>query len=315
MKFFEKHKIKKILAIILVLILLFIIGLFVSIVVTLKEGTVEVVEKEEIDEETLLSEHVPIIKEEQIQDYVFNVLLIGTDSRDPNAEVGRSDTMMLVSYNQLENKATIISFMRDSLLEIPGYGQSKLGHTYAYGGAGLTINTINQTYGLDVQNYVTINFENLENVIDKIGGIEVPITAEEAALYNAYGKKYIHEGINVLDGDDALMHARNRSLDSDFGRTRRQRSVMNGIYRKIMQTKDPADLLTLINYCLTQVKTNMDVDVIYDMAMKVLASDNLTVQQTSIPAAGTYTDGTYNGMAVLNIDIEANKEVITEFLY
>ena len=110
MKFFEKHKIKKILAIILVLILLFIIGLFVSIVVTLKEGTVEVVEKEEIDEETLLSEHVPIIKEKQIQDYVFNVLLIGTDSRDPNAEVGRSDTMMLVSYNQLENKATIISF-------------------------------------------------------------------------------------------------------------------------------------------------------------------------------------------------------------
>lgn len=299
----------------MILVLLFIIGLYASIIMTLREGTVKVVEEEELDEETLLSENVPIIKEEQLQKHVFNVLLVGTDSRDPNAEKGRSDTMMLVSFNQRENKATIVSFMRDSLLNVPGYGKTKLGHSYAYGGAGLTINTINKTYDLDIQNYVTINFENLQNVIDKLGGIEVPITAEEAELYNAYGYKNIQEGINVLNGEEALMHARNRTLDSDFGRTRRQRSVMNGIYRKVMSNKDPASVMSLIQYCLTQVKTNMDVNTIYDMATKVLAIEDLTVQQTSVPAAGTYSGGTYQGMSVLNVDVDANKKLLQEFLY
>ena len=315
MKFFEKNKKRKIVGIVLLLLLLFIVGIYGAVIMMLHKGTVDIVEEDQIDDETLLSENVPIIKEDQIKKHVFNVLLIGADSRDPNAEKGRSDTMMLVSFNQLENKATIISFMRDSLVEVPGYGFTKLGHSYAYGGAGLTINTINQVYDLDVQNYVTINFDNLENVINKIGGIEVPITAEEAAYYNRRGRTHIHEGVNMLSGEDALMHARNRALDSDFGRTRRQRSVMNGIYRKVMSNKNPADLISLINYCLTQVKTNMEVNTIYDMATKVLAIDNLTVQQTSLPAAGTYTDGKYDGMSVLNVDIEANKAVLEEMLY
>jgi len=315
MKFFEKHKVQKIIGIIIIIILLIIIGLYTSIVMSLREGTVKVVEKDQVDENALLSENVPILKEEQIQETVFNVLLIGTDSRDPNAEKGRSDTMMLVSLNQIEGKATIVSFMRDSLLEIPGHGKTKLGHSYAYGGAGLTINTINQTYGLDIQNYVTINFENLQNVIDKLGGIEVPLTAEEANMYYKKGYTHLHEGINVLNGKEALMHARNRSLDSDFGRTRRQRSVMNGIYRKVMSEKDPDAILALVKYCLTQVKTNMEMDVIYDMALKVISMDDLVVQQTSVPASGTYSGGTYQGMSVLNVDIEANKKILEEFLY
>lgn len=314
-KFFQKHKKKKIIGIIISIIILFLAGLYGSIVWTLHKGMVDVVERNEVDEEELLSEEVPIIKEEQKKPEVFNVLLVGSDSLDPDAEMGRSDTMMLLSYNAEENKATVVSFMRDSLVEIPGYGQTKLGHSYAYGGIGLTINTINSVYGLDIQNYVTINIENLKNVVDEIGGIDVTLTAEEAELYRAYGKTYIKEGDNHLDGDDALMHARNRSLDSDFGRTRRQRAVMNAIYQKVMQTKEPSALLSLINYCLTQVKTNMDVNLIYDMAMKVIAAENLEIQQTSIPTLSTYTGGTYEGMSVLFVDIEANKKVLEELLY
>ena len=67
---------------------------------------------------------------------MINVLLVGSDSRDPNAELGRSDTMILASFNKAEGKATALSFLRDSLVEIDGHGQSKLGHTFAYGGVG-----------------------------------------------------------------------------------------------------------------------------------------------------------------------------------
>lgn len=315
MRFFKKNKKKKIILIVFLVLLLMLIGVYGSIIWTIHEDMVDIMERDKVSEEVLRTENVPIIQEEQKNPEVFNVLLVGSDSLDPNADKGRSDTMMLLSYNAEENKASVVSFMRDSLVEIPGYGETKLGHSYAYGGVGLTINTINSVYGLDVQNYVTINLENLVNVIDKLGGIEITLTAEEAELYNAYGLKDLHEGVNHVNGTEALTHARNRSLDSDFGRTRRQREVMNGIYQKVMETKDPTAILTLVNYCLTQVKTNMDVDLIYDMAIKVISAENLEIQQTSIPTQDTYTGGTYEGMSVLFVDIEANKKVLEEFLY
>lgn len=314
----EDNKKSKVLIVLLVILLALILGvvtLYSSIISKLREGTVEIISKEEMTQESLLSERVPIVEQEQIDANVINVLLIGNDSRNVNVESGRSDTIMLVSYNHFLKKATMVSFLRDSLVEVPGYGWTKLGHSYAYGGAGLTINTINETYGLDVQNYITINFENLENIIDKIGGIDVPITAQEASLYRQYGKTYIYEGVNHLNGEDALMHARNREYDSDFGRTRRQRSVLNAIYQKILTDKDPAAILGLVEYCLSQVKTNMDMKTIYDMALKVLSSDDLLIQQMSLPADGLYTSKWYQNMQVLEIDIEGNRERLEKFLY
>lgn len=314
-KFFQKHKKRKIIGIIILLIILFLLGLYGSIIWTLHKGMVDIVEQSELDEETLLSENVPIIEQEQKKPEVFNVLLVGSDSRDPDAEMGRSDTMILLSYNEEEHKATVASFMRDSLVEIEGYGQTKLGHSYAYGGIGLTINTINKTYDLDIQNYVTINLENLENVVDKMGGVDIYLTAEEAEQYNSYGYKHLHEGVNHMNGEETLKHARNRSLDSDFGRTRRQRAVLNAIYQKMIQTKDPDMMLTLIQYCLTQVRTNMSVDTIYNMAMKVMSEESLEIQQTSVPTLSTYRGDTYNGMSVLIVNFEENKKVLEELLY
>ena len=151
-------------------------------------------------------------------------------------------------------------------------------------------------------------------MVDKLGGIDLALTPEEVAYYRKSGH-YFSEGTNHLDGEDALMHARNRTLDSDFGRTRRQRAVMNAIYQKVMQTKDPSALLALINYCLTQVKTNMDVNFIYDMTKKIMVTEKLNIQQTSIPTLSTYTGGTHEGMSVLFVDIEANKKVLEELLY
>lgn len=312
MKFFKTHKKKKIAGIIILALVLFIVGLWGSIIWTFHKGRVKVADPKDVDPK---AKKVLIARTDQKDKEVFNVLLVGIDSRDPNSDKGRSDSMMMVSYNVKENKATIVSFLRDSLVEIDGHGKSRLGHTYAYGGVGLTINTLNKVYGLDIQNYVTINFENIVSVIDEIGGIQVPITAEEAKYYRACGMPDMQEGLMTLTGSQALAHARNRTLDNDFGRTQRQRSVMNGIYQKVLEKKDPATLLPLINFCMSHVKTNMDVGEIYDMATKVLAENNLKVQQTSIPAEGTYTFGKYQGMSILEIDLEANKAKLEELLY
>ena len=312
MKFFRKHKKRKIIGIVILAVILLIVGVYGSIIWKFYKDTDDIVPADEVDPK---AKSVKIAEADQKDDEVYNVLLVGTDSRDPNSDMGRSDSMMLVSFNKKENKSTVVSFLRDSLVDIDGYGKSRLGHTYAYGGVGLTINTINKTYDLDIQNYITINFENLVGIIDEIGGVKVYISEEEAEYYRQNGMPNIQSGDVILTGSQALAHARNRTLGSDFERTRRQRSVMYGIYRKVMEDKDPSSILSLINYCMNQVETNMSVTEIYDMAKDVLAVDNLKMQQASLPQDGTYTDITYEGMAVLEIDFDANKKFLEELLY
>ena len=90
---------------------------------------------------------------------------------------------------------------------------------YAYGGVGLTINTINKTYDLDIQNYITISFDDLVNVIDEIGGVTVFISEEEVAYYRENGMPDIQAGDDT-DRSQALAHSRNRTLGNDFERNK-----------------------------------------------------------------------------------------------
>ena len=262
MKFFKRNRAKKILGLVLVAAILLNVGIYGSIIWKYYQDVVSIVPEDQVDPTV---KDVKIAQEEQKDDEVFNVLLVGTDSRDPNSDMGRSDSMMLVSFNQSEQKSTVVSFMRDSLVEI--------------------------------------------------GGVKVYITEEEAEYYRQNGMPDIQSGDVTLTGSQALAHARNRTLGSDFERTRRQRSVMYGIYRQIMAEKDASAILPLINYCMNHVKTNMSVTEIYDLAKQVLAIDNLRMQQASMPTEGAYQPVTYEGMDVLEIDIEANKKYLNELLY
>ena len=88
---------------------------------------------------------------------------------------------------------------------------------------------------MDIQNYITISFDSLINVIDEMDGVKVPITEEEAQYYRYRGMPNIQAGEVLLTGSQALTHARNRTLGSDFERSRRQRSVMYGVYKKILE--------------------------------------------------------------------------------
>lgn len=308
----KKHKAASVVIILFLVCILTVSSVIGSILWRLYYDSIGIVDPDDVDP---TDDAVQIAREDQRDDNVINVLLVGSDSRDPNAELGRSDTMILVSYNRAENKATVVSFLRDTLIDIDGYGMSKLGHTFAYGGVGLTINTLNKQFDLDIQDYVIVNFENLVEIIDELGGIEVQLTEEEAEYYRENGMPDIQAGTVTLTGTQALAHARNRSLDNDFGRTGRQRDVLYGIYNKVRQNTSPSVILSLINYCMTQVSTNMSVTEIYDIATDVLNSEHLLTQTAAIPQEGTYEFGTYEEMSVLEIDLEANKEYLKELLY
>lgn len=311
-KLIRKHKAASAVIALFLICILTVGGVIGALVWGVYHNSIGIVDPDDVDP---TADKVQIAREDQKDKDVVNVLLVGSDSRDPDAEMGRSDTMMLVSFNKAEEKATVISFLRDSLVEIDGYGQSKLGHTFAYGGVGLTINTLNKQFDLDIQNYIIINFENLVGIIDELGGIRVNLTEEEAEYYRANGMPDIQAGDVTLTGSQALAHARNRSLDNDFGRTRRQRSVLYGIYNKVMEQKDPQAIMSLITYCMTQVSTNMDVTELYNIATDVMSIEHLRTQQAAVPKDGTYEFGTYEGMSVLNLDMDANRQYIKELLY
>ena len=103
--------------------------------------------------------------------HVVNILLIGRDSLDPANVAGRSDAMIVVSYDSKNDSVRLLSFDRDLLVPIEGHGWSKLNNSYYWGGAGLLINTLNSVFGLDIRYYITIDLQGIIDVVDRIGGL------------------------------------------------------------------------------------------------------------------------------------------------
>jgi LCP family protein required for cell wall assembly len=257
----------------------------------------------------------PIYRQNPIDGDTVNVLLVGLDAR-PEQQSGRSDTMMLISYNRKLHKVAMVSFMRDIWVPIDGHGWNRLNACYEYGGIGLTINTINKQFGLDIQNYIVIRFEEVENVIDKMGGIDVYLTKQEATYYNDtnYGVS-LHEGMQKLSGALALIHARNRKIGSvDFDRTRRQRDVMMAIFTKLKSIKDPVKLAGIMQFAFKNVKTNMAPDLLFSLAMEGLSADGLDFTKSTIPIDGTWQYAYESGNCVISVDIQKNKNFLSQLL-
>ncbi len=158
---------------------------------------------------------------------VYNVLLLGVDIGSGN---GNSDSMIVCSINYDLHKIFLTTIMRDLEAEVPEYGTRKLNSACAIGGPTLLRDTLQESYGFEIDNFAMIDFEGMKAVIDALGGVNLQITVDEAKfmLIDMDQDQVLH-----LDGRLALRHARDRSSGgSDFGRTQRQRNVLMAIVRK-----------------------------------------------------------------------------------
>lgn len=171
---------------------------------------------------------------------IYNMLLVGVDRRDKSWN-GNSDSMILVSINKADNKVSMVSLMRDTYVNIPDVGYKKLNAAYAYGGGPLLCQTVTETFRIQVDRYVAVDFFDLIDIIDIIGGVDLEISAKEAEVANGYILDmcnlmgidgYEHQipsegGMIRCDGVQAVAFARNRFVgNSDFERTERQRYVI-----------------------------------------------------------------------------------------
>ncbi|MBQ8513125.1 MAG: LCP family protein [Clostridia bacterium] len=258
----------------------------------------------------------PIYKRTQIDSDVINILVMGTDSRDITQDRGRSDTMIVFSYNKKDGTVKMVSFLRDSLIPIEGVGWNRINTAYFYGGVGLAVNTVNQLYSLDIQNFVVIDFNGVKNFIDYIGGVDIELTEEEAELYGLYGHTDLKPGLNHLNANQALMHMRNRDIGSDFARTQRQRQVITAVIKTIVTEKSITEIYDILGYAFNLIKTNISSTDLLSLAASVAAhGTKLSLESQNVPYADAYQNGWYNGMAILSFNITDASNRMHSFLY
>ena len=244
---------------------------------------------------------------------VVNLLLVGQDKRE--GETGnRADSILLCTFQKSSHTVTMTSFLRDLYVPIPDHGKDRLNSAYAYGGLELLKQTLTDQFDIEIHGAIEVDFSQFATVIDTLGGVELQLRQDEADLINREIGSSFSEGTHLLTGTQALAYSRIRSLDrdGDFSRTDRQRKVMAAL---VDAYKDAglSTLLSALKAVLPLICTDMSEPKLLMLALDLfpILQD---VQLTShhIPEAGTYTDKTINGMAVLDADMDAARKLLKE---
>lgn len=219
---------------------------------------------------------------------VTNILFLGIDSENG---VGRSDAMMIFTVDKNNSQIKLTSLIRDSYVYIAGRGMDKLNHAYAFGGASLALRAVNTNFDMNIEDFVTVNFHDIIEIVDSIGGLDMDLSAEEARIVGVDGK-----GTHHLNGKQTLTYSRIRSTaGGDFKRTSRQREVVTAILNKLMGLP-PLDMIAAADTLLPMVKTSLSSSTIIGLGSSA-ALGKYEILQNSFPedetSQGVMIDGIY----------------------
>ncbi len=253
-------------------------------------------------------------------EHIFNILLVGQDRR-PGELRARSDSMILITVNTDTKQVYMTSIMRDLYVKIPGFGSNRINVPYAIKGASLLYDTLEKNFGLRPDNYVEVDFNGFTKAVDIVGGVNVFLTAAEARHLNGNEEGYdfpgeewsLVEGINRLDGKQALAFARCRSVDGsgDFSRTRRQRDVLAALLQEV-KGLSVLELNELVLAMSEFITTDMDSGEILSYAATFAPMlGQMQIINQRIPADDTYYFANVDGVgSVLVADIDKNREIL-----
>ena len=274
---------------------------------------------------------------------VKNIAMFGVDSRD-GENVGRSDAVM--SIDSRSHTLKMSSFMRDSNVYIEGYGYDKLTHAYAYGGPELAVRTINQNFGLDITDYITVNFYDMTEIVDAFGGVELEITGEEMLEVNRnlfnLSREAENEGSkapirhddyftatdgthNMIDGEfiggkyllngaQAVAYSRIRYIGGDGERTSRQHEVLKGLLQRAKQ-RTVFSWPSIVHGVVPHCETSMG---FMDIVKQVpFAFGHIKIESATFPGAaeGAYDTKNENEQYVMGFDEDLMRENLHRFIY
>ncbi len=277
--------------------------------------------RETVDETVLKVNTEKQIKSVEMK--IKNIAVFGVDSRN-GENVGNSDAIMIVSIDGNKGKVKMVSIARDTYVNIPKYGKTKITHAYSYGGPELAIATLNENFGMDITDYITVNFEQLAEIIEEMGGIDVEINEGERKEMNKYvapGVEKIQEtGMVHLNGEQAVSYSRIRKNDNDDMRTGRQRKVMMCLFEKAKDI-NPLQYPSYIKTLMPMMETSMTDSEILQLA-PVAMNKNLVLEQDSFPNDYIETDGYKTKTEVEGVelwvyhyDLEQAADMLHKFIY
>ena len=266
---------------------------------------------EEMNQETINLNEVSIddAVADELSDY-RNIALFGIDSREDDYGRGnRSDCIIIASVNKKTNEVKLVSVYRDTYLLLTGRNLDKVTHAYSYGGAELAVSTLNANLDLNIEEYVTVNFDAVVDAVDALGGIRMEITSDEVKYINNYidennrvtGHNSSHittAGTYNLDGVQALAYSRIRyTAGGDYKRTERMRDVLEAMLNKA-KTLSISELINFVNIMLPKISTNISSNDIIGLAPALL---NLNISESNgwpEETQGATIGGVYYGVPV-----------------
>lgn len=287
--------------------------------------------------------------ESVINKKIVNVALFGIDSREVDSFKGLSDSIMILSLNTETKKVKIISVMRDSLVPITYNGKTtyaKINSAYSKGGPELAIKTLNTIFGLDISEYATVNFYGMSDIIDAVGGIDVELAQGELDVYGYENGRRVNWGINGmiaeqcgymgldpskyyikkagkqhLNGVQAVAYARIRhaanieGTNDDFGRTDRQRYVMEQLFNKAVSL-NTTQYIKIAKSLIPCSETSLSYSQIMGLAVNILL-DSPTFEQSRVPLDDYRMDSkSISGVGTcIYYDLDYAGKVIKAFIY
>lgn len=318
----QKSNKKKIILLSILALLIFIIG-FAGVYAWRVLGSMKTAEISKDNESVGINQETADKLDKQND--ILNIAFFGVDQRDKN-ENGRSDSTMVLSIDKKHNKIKMTSIMRDSYVNIEGHGKDKLNHAYSFGGPQLAIKTLNQNYGLNIRDFVAVNFGDLAKIIDELGGVQIDIKSNEVSLVNEYindvasvtglkGTPLRGSGTQTLSGVQAVAYSRIRYVgNGDFERTERQRTVLTALFNKI-KTAGPSEYPSLVNKLMPYVQTSMNPLDIIKIGTSALTNGITNLEQERFPVDGYCNGATINGVWYLQFDEQTTKDQIYKYIY
>ena len=215
----------------------------------------------------------------------FYMLLLGSDAREGD-EASRSDVMILLRVDPEKGQLTMVSIPRDTMVDLPGYGRSKINAAYAYGGASGAVEAVKKFTGVPISHYAEIHFQELEQLVDALGGVwvNVPVTNDQTGSSNS-GMR-LDAGEQLLNGEQALAFARERYgyERGDFQRADNQKILLQAIIKKVLSLS-PIDLPGTIQQLASCVTTDYSVTDIIALAQKFQGAGSIAFYSATVPSS------------------------------
>ncbi len=244
-----------------------------------------------------------------------NILLLGTDSHfSKMLNSGSSDLTLIASVNVKTGEIKLTSFVRDMYVDIPGVNRpNRINVTNAFGGPLLAIKTVNTEFGMNIEDYCSINFRGFSEVIDILGGVELSLSLAEAEICGTLRTT----APQTLNGDQALAYARiHGRLGNNFDAMDRNINVLQSIIRKLKSGASMGDIIQTITVALGYMDTNLTVADIIALTAAIARNKDLTVETLSLPRDGDWQYAASPwGQSIVAFDKDATREALYAFIY